>query len=285
MVSSPLRDVSDTALWVASCRASESERPDALFRDPHARRMAGARGVDILRTLPFAQTMAWSMVVRTAVLDELILQCVAAGARTVVNLGAGLDTRAFRLALPPTLRWLDIDLPAMVDYRRDCLRAEPAMCDHEHVAADLGDPARRQKLLGTLAVERAPLLAVSEGLLIYLEPEQVGSLARELHDAAGARWWATDLIRPMALNTVGRFWQSQLAAAGAPFRFAPEDGGRFFEPFGWHEKTFRSLWDESLRLGRSVPLASFWSSVWNWAPPGAQAALRRTAGVALLERL
>lgn len=44
-----VRDVSDTALWVAVYRARETERPDALFRDPYARRLAGARGEQIAR--------------------------------------------------------------------------------------------------------------------------------------------------------------------------------------------------------------------------------------------
>jgi len=40
----PISSVSDTARWVALYRAMESDRPDALFRDPYARRLAGAAG-------------------------------------------------------------------------------------------------------------------------------------------------------------------------------------------------------------------------------------------------
>jgi methyltransferase (TIGR00027 family) len=106
-----IRHVSDTALWVAIYRAQESEQADAQFHDPYARRMAGKRGEEIVRSLPHGQSMAWSMIVRTAVMDEVILRCIARGARTVLNLGAGLDTRPFRLALPRALRWIDVDLP------------------------------------------------------------------------------------------------------------------------------------------------------------------------------
>src|SRR4051812_41712827 len=83
---SPLRDVCDTALWVAVYRARESERADALFHDPHARAMAGVRGESIVGALAHGDSMAWSMVVRTAVMDEIILRCVAEGASTVINL-------------------------------------------------------------------------------------------------------------------------------------------------------------------------------------------------------
>ncbi len=69
-----LRDVSDTALWVACYRAEEAERPDALFRDPYARRLAGERGPQIVCSLPWGmgKRMGWPMVVRTAVVNDII---------------------------------------------------------------------------------------------------------------------------------------------------------------------------------------------------------------------
>ncbi|MGH7538497.1 MAG: class I SAM-dependent methyltransferase, partial [Gemmatimonadales bacterium] len=68
--------VSDTAHWVATYRAMESERPDALFRDPYARRLAGPRGEAIVNALPKAKAFAWPMIVRTAVMDEIILRLI-----------------------------------------------------------------------------------------------------------------------------------------------------------------------------------------------------------------
>ena len=67
-----ISNVSDTARWVAFYRAMETERPDALFRDPFARRLAGAQGEAIVRSLPKGRSMAWPMIVRTAVMDEII---------------------------------------------------------------------------------------------------------------------------------------------------------------------------------------------------------------------
>jgi len=44
-----IRDVSDTAIWVAQYRAEESGRPDAMFRDPLAKLLVGERGPQIAR--------------------------------------------------------------------------------------------------------------------------------------------------------------------------------------------------------------------------------------------
>jgi O-methyltransferase involved in polyketide biosynthesis len=64
-----IRNVSDTARWVAAYRAMETARPDALFRDPFADRLAGERGRQIVRELPRGEDSAWSMVVRNVVFD------------------------------------------------------------------------------------------------------------------------------------------------------------------------------------------------------------------------
>src|SRR5262245_57180702 len=102
----PISSVSDTARWVALYRAMESDRPDALFRDPFARRLAGPAGEKIVASLPGGRRWDWPMIVRTAVMDEIILRLVNEdGVDTVLNLAAGLDARPYRLDLPRSLRW------------------------------------------------------------------------------------------------------------------------------------------------------------------------------------
>ena len=109
----PLRSVSDTALLVAHHRAMESARPDALFRDPPAQRLAGERGVQIVRKLPWGRQNAWSTIVRTVLIDEIVLRLTAQGVDTVLNLAAGLDARPYRLELPTALRWGEWERPGI----------------------------------------------------------------------------------------------------------------------------------------------------------------------------
>jgi methyltransferase (TIGR00027 family) len=281
--STPIRHVSDTALWVAIYRAMESERPDAIFRDPYARRMAGERGEAIVRALPRGRTWAWPMIVRTALMDEIITRQVGAGARTVLNLAAGLDTRAWRLPLPPALRWFDVDLPDMIAYRHGHLAGERPACAHEHLAADLTDPARRAEVFD-LAAGEGPVLVVAEGLLVYLAPEQVAALARELAARTTFRWWLIDLGSPRLLKMLAKAWGRRLEASGAPMRFAPAEGTAFFAPHGWREAEFRSIWEESLRLKRTVSMAWLWQFIARFMSERRREEGRRMSGVVLLER-
>lgn len=281
----PLRNVSDTALWVAIYRAMESERPDALFRDPFARRLGGARGEEIVARLPRGRASAWPMIVRTAVMDEIILGLIEREhVRTVVNLAAGLDVRPFRLPLPPALRWLHVDLPPMIDYLREGIGEAKTNGAVEFVPADLRDPSVRRAVLESVAEGPSPSLAVAEGLLIYLPPSQVADLASALADTKGLRYWLIDLAAPKLLKMLTKRWQPHLAAAGAPFVFAPSDGTAFFSPFGWKEVSFHSLWDEASRLHRTPRGSFMWGLIGRLLPRSKREEFRRMSGMVLLER-
>ena len=129
-----LDSISDTARWVAVYRARESERPDALFHDTHARLLAGAKGEEIAGAIPRRHSIAWAIVVRTCLLDEMILTAVGRdGVDLVLNLASGLDTRPYRLPLPATLRWVEVDLPEISAHKRACLAGERPVCAVESV--------------------------------------------------------------------------------------------------------------------------------------------------------
>ena len=197
----PIENVSDTARWVAVYRAMETARPDAIFRDPFAERLAGERGHAIVREMKQGRQMAWAMIVRTAVFDEIILDCVRSrGADLVLILAAGLDARPWRLALPESLRWVDVDLPAMTAYKADAMRGERPVCRYEAIAVDLTSDAARDEVLRRLGGVARTALVVTEGLLIYLAQPQVESLARALHAQPSIRWWIADLATPMLLQ-------------------------------------------------------------------------------------
>src|ERR1700727_2705347 len=109
-----VRNLSDTALWVAYFRARETQRPDALFRDPFAERLAGERGFEIANTLAQGNKHEWAWVARTYLFDEFLSREIQEGSDLVVNLAAGLDSRPYRMDLPPALQWVEVDLLEIV---------------------------------------------------------------------------------------------------------------------------------------------------------------------------
>jgi methyltransferase (TIGR00027 family) len=251
----PVAHVSDTALWVAVHRAQESKRRDALFRDPYAERLAGERGREIARRLDQGRSSAWSIITRTAVLDEMILDAVRDGMDTVLNLAAGLDTRPYRLALPASIRWIEVDFPLMIAHKEDKLRDAQPRCVLERLALDLADRASRQRLFTTLNAQSRQALVVTEGLLIYLTAEEVAALAQDLHAVPCFHRWIADVVTPELLEWLLKSQFKSFATGSVRMHFAPPGGAAYFERFGWHAHTARRLTAESRRLKRPMPRA------------------------------
>ena len=284
MSSDSLRNISDTALWVAQYRVMETERPDAIFRDPLARKLAGDRGEEIVRKMKVGG-MAWPMIVRTAVMDEIILRSIEKeGVDCVLNLAAGLDTRPYRLPLPKTLRWIEADLPEILAYKTEKLAGEMPVCRLERVAADLTDVAARRGLFVRAAQGSKAVLTVTEGLLAYLSPEQVAALAEDLHSPPAMRLWLIDIASPRLKKMLDRRVGKHVGAANAPFRFAPAEGTKFFEPRGWKEREFRSTLEEAFRLRRTMRMAWIFRLLGHLQSPAKREEMRRMGGIALLER-
>jgi len=280
-----IENVSDTARWVAVYRAMESARPDAIFRDPFAERLAGERGHQILDAMPKGRAFAWPMIVRTAVFDEIILDAVQRRqADLVVNLAAGLDARPWRLPLPPSLHWVDVDLPAILNHKTDMLRDETPKCIYEAVTLDLREVQKRQTLFARLGTGSKRALVIAEGLLVYLAPEEVAALATDLHSQPSFQEWLIDLASPQLIKRMSRTWGKNVAAGGAPFRFAPEEGTEFFRPYGWREAVFRSTWEESQRLKRTMKGAWIWNLIGKLSTKKGKEKFRRFSGYVLLER-
>jgi methyltransferase (TIGR00027 family) len=267
-MSAPLliEDVSDTARWVAYIRALESERPDALFRDPFARQLAGERGRRIAEGMPAspgarpgARGFAGVLAVRTKVFDELILDSIKTiNADAVLNLAAGLDARPYRLALPESLVWIESDRQAILEAKAEVLAREKASCIVERLALDLGDEQARRNAFDRVAASHARVVVITEGLLVYLDEALVSSLADELRSRSSMRRWVLETVAPEVVNRTMRAWGKILAQAHAEWRFAPPDGFDFFRRHGWSPAVKRPFLVEALRLRRDRDLRFAW---------------------------
>jgi methyltransferase (TIGR00027 family) len=276
-----MRNISDTARWVARYRAIESDRPDAWFHDPLAKRLAGDSGAEFANRMEFATRNSWSFVARTVLIDRCITQQIAAGADMVVNLAAGLDTRPYRLALPSNLPWIEIDLPELLAYKNDMLRDERPVCALERIALDLQDIPARRALFETLGRRASNAVILAEGLLIYLTSDEVAALATDLAQPRGFLSWILDLTSPALLRMLTRSMGANLEAAGAPLKFAPGEGPAFFARYGWRPVEAQSLLHAAAALKRLRPLFRLMALL---PDPAGRHPNRPWGGVCLFER-
>jgi O-methyltransferase involved in polyketide biosynthesis len=105
-------------------------------------------------------------------------------------LGCGLDGRAFRLGLPPSVRWFDVDQPAVIELRRRLYD------DTEHYRM-IGSSVTDSQWLDQIPTGR-PTLVVAEGLLMYLDETQVRQLLQRLTDRFDCGEMLFDTVWPSA---------------------------------------------------------------------------------------
>ena len=174
-----LPPVSRTAIGVARARAAEGRRPDALFDDPWADAFVAAAGgqatsADTARLTEeqrrWRAAIAFHVSIRTRFFDDYLTDALGGGVRQVVVLGAGLDTRAYRLGVPADVRWFELDLPEVLGFKQRVLDEQQATprCHRSVVAADLaGDWS--DGLLTAGLDPTSPTAWLAEGLLVYLD--------------------------------------------------------------------------------------------------------------------
>ena len=245
-----VRNISDTARWAAYFRAEETKRPDAIFRDPYAERLCGQHGVDIANTLPDGNKHAWAWVTRTYLFDHFITQELQQSVDLVLNLAAGLDARPYRMKLPASLQWIEVDLPGILSYKEEILASENPTCSLERVRLDLADANARRALFANLNQRTKKILVITEGLLIYLSAEEVAALAHDLASGTNFQRWIMDLSSPGLLKMMQKTTGKRLSQIGAPFKFAPAEGPAFFSPHGWEEMEAKGILKTATKFKR-----------------------------------
>jgi methyltransferase (TIGR00027 family) len=263
MTDTLIQDVTDTAFMVAIYRAMESERSDALFHDPLARKLAGEHGERIvasmsagLRGWPTAmrpRIMVWMMAIRTRIIDDFIVSAIARGADAILNLGAGLDTRPYRMDLPPSLAWIEVDYPRMIEFKDNRLNDETPRCQLERVKLDLADLPARVRLFGELGSRFKNVLVLTEGVVPYLSNADAARLADDLRSQPTFKRWIVDYFSAEAVRLRKRT-AIQRQMQNAPFLFEPTDFFDFFRDHGWSPAETRFIADEGKRLNRPIPI-------------------------------
>lgn len=185
---------------------------------------------------------------RFASIQDLVQAAIASGCDCVLNLAAGLDTRPYRLELPASLRWVEIDLPALIEEKERLLADARPRCQLSRIKVDLADAGARAAVLQNAVGLSGNALVITAGLLIYLEAAQVRALAADLCAQAGIRWWVLDLASPELLEMLGKSMGQHLV--NAPMRFAPPNGIAYFEALGWSGAEVHSILHAAQRFRR-----------------------------------
>ena len=277
-----IQSVADTALMVAAFRAHETNRSDALIRDPLAGKLVGDRGFEIAKQMRCAEMTAWMVIMRTTIIDSYIEKILKTGIDTVINLGAGLDTRPYRMKLPENLKWYEVDLPQIIDMKNSKLGEDKPSCNLNRLTIDLSIPKARHDFFTKISNESEKVLLITEGLLSYLEPSQVDLLAKEVLSFNKIQFWIADYFAPSVFQFLkGKKRKEQMKKA--PLLFLPDDWFGFFAERGWVPDEFRNYTDASHKFNRPIPIPLM-QSILGIFSAGAPERFWKNSGYALLCR-
>lgn len=252
-------DKLETAFLAAHYRGVESKRPDALFRDPFAEYLAGKEGARLAGEFsPFVQDMTAKVIaVRTRIIDQYIEHAIENGVDAIINLGAGLDTRPWRMQLPESLIWYETDYPEMIRYKTLRVARQRPKCRVQVLGLDLENQRELRSVLQLMPGNKT-FLALTEGIISYLETKDVAFLARSLRDLPVVRYWIVDYLS-----------KDVTPIRPIPYKFRPEDWHEFFEKHGWVPDQIHYLPEEAEKMGR---------------PLGIETQNERLVGFAMLKR-
>jgi methyltransferase (TIGR00027 family) len=217
-VNTVIGGVADTALVTVACRALDARDPAGLLGDVYAERFVGARG----SLAAIVGDRRDYLIARAHIIDVLLMEAVAGGARVLWHLGAGYDCRPYRLKLPEDFVTIEVDAPAVLERKAALLAGERPHGAVHRIAAELTAPG---EVVAALAARAAgPAIVITEGVTPYLSGAQLGTLAATL--APHCDRWLTDVIGHATADWIADALGGQVSVYGL----------RDLEPFtgyGW----------------------------------------------------
>ena len=247
------RRVSNTALGAAICRLIEQYQPEnmRLFEDAFIKNLIaaplrvmmqskGLREYTVRQTDAIMPGIYGVQVCRTRFIDEAIEKALAQGITQVVILGAGLDTRAYRLTRMKQARIFEVDLPDAQKKKKERLRKSFGKLP-EHVtfiSLDFDTQSLDAAFAESVFDAAQPVVFLWEGVTQYLPQEAVARTLTFIGKAApGSILVFTYVLRSIIerrSDLPGAEKLMDTVAKSSPWLFGlePSEAGSYLAPFG-----------------------------------------------------
>lgn len=237
-----------TARLMAHYRALESKSDSPLFIDPFAERLAGDLSSYFGKYVRHSYQSDYP-IVRSYYIDQelLVPWCAREKKSQVVILGAGLDTRAYRLeslGLDEHTVY-EVDLPTIIRYKEKVLKNEKPLCRLTRIASDLSDPGWKSPLIENGFSPGLPTFWIMEGLLYYLEKEAATAVLKSTAEMSND---ASELFADVCVPALS---EARFGPFLMHFKWGIDIGNipRFFSSWGWNVKV---SWADDHDQGRDV---------------------------------
>jgi len=241
---------------------AESEKP--VCGDTYARVFMNEQGLEILEAFKDETRPNTSNVGRHRLIDDLLRQELSDHPNlTVVIIGAGFDTRAFRLKGGT---WIELDEPQVIAYKDERLPASTSENELQRIPIDFATESVEQKLAPFSG--RSPVVVVIEGVLMYLEEAAISQLVQTLHGLFPQHKLICDLMTREFFEKTATGMHEKLTGMGAPFKFAADDPAEVFVNSGYRQVEKTPIIENAVLLEAGEIPPDVWQTIQPDLPQG-----------------
>jgi methyltransferase (TIGR00027 family) len=242
-----LKPISKTAFYCCGVRMRDAEGPSPVCGDSYARLFMNEEGLRILAAFDDEPRPNASNVARHRVIDDIIRRELAADPKLlVVIIGAGFDTRAYRLKGGA---WVELDEPQVIAYKEERLPASECENELRRIPIDFSAESLEEKFAPFAGRGRA--LVVVEGVFMYLDEGAIRELLLTLHRLFPRHTLVCDLMNRRFFEKYGQTINKKISGMGAPFRFTVDDPERVFLEGGYRRASKISVIEKSVEFQRA----------------------------------
>ena len=245
-----MKPISQTAFYCCGIRMRDAERDQPVCGDVYARVFMNEDGVRILDKFNDEVGPNNSNVARHRIIDDLLREELQAHATLcVVLIGAGFDTRAYRLKGGT---WIELDEPQVIAYKNERLPVSQSTNELQRIAIDFSTESVGEKLASFAG--RGPVVVVIEGVFMYLEEQTIAQLLQTLRRLFPGHKLICDLMTRRFFQQYGRTIHEKLTGMGATFKFTADDPEALFVANGYRRTGWFSIIGKSLEFdARKIP--------------------------------
>jgi methyltransferase (TIGR00027 family) len=226
-----MKPISKTAFYCCGVRMRDAEREQPVCGDTYARVFMNEQGLQILETFKDETRPNASNVGRHRIIDDLLRQeLITHPSLTVVIIGAGFDTRAFRLKGGT---WIELDEPQVITYKEERLPASTSENELQRIPIDFATDSLEQK--HDSSSDRNPVTVVIEGVLMYLEEETIDTLLQTLRRLFPEHKLICDLMTRDFFEKNASTIHEKLTGMGATFKFTIANPEELFVRNGYRQ--------------------------------------------------
>lgn len=244
-VSPALSPVARTAFYCCALRAADARRVAPVCGDTFAARFLDDEILEKMRPMLQIQGPSASNVARHRLIDDWLRTELANDPdRRVIVLGAGFDTRAFRI---PGGRWWELDSAELMAFKNSQLPVDESPRPLVRLSGDLADGRLAEHLRPLAGGDRA--VVVLEGVSMYLTTENLEATATAIRNALPNARLICDLMTPAFRARYSASLRKELLKQGAEFSVDSVDPRTVIERAQYRVVAHESIVGRAQRAG------------------------------------